>query len=69
MPFGLSSASSAFQKIIGVIIKDCEGAKNLLDDIAIWGRSKAEHDKRLTCVLKRLDGYNLRLNAAKAAME
>ena len=64
MPFGLRSAPSAFQKIIARIIKDCQGSKNL-DDIAIWGRSKSEHDARLVQVLKRLDSYNVRLNAAK----
>ena len=65
MPFGLSSAPSAFQKIIAAIIKGCMGSRNLLDDIAVWGRTKAEHDERLAAVLKRLDKYNVRLNAAK----
>ena len=65
MPFGLSSAPSAFQKIIAIIIKDCDGAKNLLDDIAVWGRTKAEHDDRLDHVLRRLHRYNVRLNPDK----
>ena len=65
MPFGLSSAPSAFQKIIAIITKGCKGSKNLLDDIAVWGRTKAEHDARLACVLQRLDKFNLRLNSAK----
>ena len=65
MPFGLSSAPSAFQKIIAIIIKDCEGSKNLLDDIAVWGKTKAEHDSRLDRVLRRLDNFNVRLNSSK----
>ena len=35
VPFGLSSAPAAFQKIIKRIIENCDGTTNLLDDIAI----------------------------------
>ena len=65
LPFGLSSAPSAFQKIIALIISKCDGAKNLLDDIAVWGKTKSEHDARLSRVLHKLDRYNVRLNPAK----
>ena len=65
MPFGLSSAPSAFQKIIAVILRGCDSSKNLLDDIAVWDKTKAEHDERLERELRRLNHYNVRLNSSK----
>ena len=39
--------SKWLQNIIAIIIQSCNKAKNLLNNIAVWGKSKAEHDKRL----------------------
>ena len=65
LPFGLSSAPSAFQKIITDILTGCEGARNLLDDLIICGSTLPEHDQRLRAVLHALTKHNVKLNADK----
>ena len=42
MPYGLSSAPSAFQKIISSVIIGIDGCINLLEDIVIDGRTKTK---------------------------
>jgi len=65
MPYGLSSAPSAFQKIITSVLSGCDGALNLLDDIVVHGKNQEEHDKRLHKVLSKLAEVNLTLNTTK----
>ncbi|XP_006821806.1 uncharacterized protein LOC102801680 [Saccoglossus kowalevskii] len=65
MPYGLSSAPSAFQKILASVLSDCEGAVHLIDDVAIHGANQAEHDQHLNTVLNKLRKYNLTLNRDK----
>ncbi|KAI0209575.1 hypothetical protein LSAT2_005732 [Lamellibrachia satsuma] len=65
MPYGPSSAPSAFQKIISSVLSGIDGCINLLDDIVIHGRSKDQHDKRLQLVLDRLAEYHITLNPNK----
>ena len=66
VPFGLSSAPSCFQKIIRMIIADCEGATNLLDDIAIAGIDLADHDRKLDKVLSCLNKFHATINFEKS---
>ena len=63
--FGINSAFEIFQKKIELVITDCPGAKNISDDILIWGSTQEEHDKNLTTVLQRLLEHGLRLNREK----
>ena len=65
IPFGLSSAPSCFQKIMANILHGIDGVRNLLDDIVICAATKQEHDRRLEKVLKRLETYNVTINAKK----
>lgn len=66
VPFGLASAPSAFQKMMQTVLKDLMGVQNYLDDIVVWGSSKAEHNERLRTVLQRLVNVGLRLNFEKS---
>ncbi len=65
--FGLSSAPSAFQKIISTVISGIDGTINYLDDIVVSGPSKEIHDARLQATLQRLDKHNLVLNREKCS--
>ena len=62
MSYGLSSAPSAFQKIISSVLSGIDVCINLLDDIVIHGRTKDQHDKRLQLVLDQLAVYHITLN-------
>ena len=66
VPFGLSSAPSCFQKIIRSIIADCEGTTNLLDDIAIAGFDRQDHDRKLNNVLAQLNKHHATINFEKS---
>jgi hypothetical protein len=62
---GICSAAEQFQKTIERTLVGLEGAKNLADDIFIFGVSPEEHDTRLLATLKRLDEMGLTLNGKK----
>ena len=59
MPYGISSAPSAFQRILASVLNDCEGTVHLIDDVAVHGPTQEEHDRRLNKVLNKLSSYNL----------
>ena len=63
--FGVTSAPETYQKIIQDIIRDCEGAENIADDIFVFGKDVVEHDKNLHAVLNALQASGLTLNADK----
>ena len=65
MPYGLSSAPSAFQNIVSSVLSGVEGTLNLLDDVVVYGKDKAEHDQRLDEVMSQLVKRNLTLNEGK----
>lgn len=52
--FGTCSCPSAFQQIVNDITKGLNGCINLLDNILVHGKDRAEHDKLLRAVLQRL---------------
>ena len=64
--FGISSASEMYQHIIEQVIQGCEGARNISDDIIVFGKTKQEHDARVCQVLERLRDRGLTLNPDKS---
>uniref|UniRef100_A0A224YP72 RNA-directed DNA polymerase n=1 Tax=Rhipicephalus zambeziensis TaxID=60191 RepID=A0A224YP72_9ACAR len=60
--FGLASAPAVFQKMMSDILKDCSGVLCYLDDILVWGRTRAEHDANLQVVLSRISNTGMKLN-------
>jgi len=68
LPFGLLSAPSAYQQIIRKIIENIPGCVNILDDILVYARNMAEHDKILRRVLARLQQYNATVRADKCVI-
>ena len=65
LPFGITSAPEHFQRRMSDILQEVEGAVCLMDDILIHGKSKEEHDQRLSTVLHRLQEAGVTLNKKK----
>ncbi|XP_035910801.1 uncharacterized protein LOC118511614 [Anopheles stephensi] len=55
LPFGLCNAPDIFQEILQtVVLAECPGTVNYLDDILVFGHTKEEHDENLRYTLSRL---------------
>ena len=63
--FGVTSAPEVYQYTIQSVLGDCEGARNMIDDITIHADSVEEHDRRLEKVLSTLQANGLSLNPDK----
>ena len=63
--FGVSCAPEIHQRVIQQVIGGCEGARNIADDIIIYGSTVEEHNRRLDAVLQCLWEAGLRLNQEK----
>jgi hypothetical protein len=48
LPMGLKDAASCFQKAVSQVLSDCENCIAYIDDILVYGETKAEHDRALT---------------------
>ena len=48
-----------------MILGDMDGVVDLIDDILVFSKTQAEHDRRLDQVLQRLLSAELTLNASK----
>ena len=66
--FGISSASEIFQNVIRNFISGIPAAKNISDDIIIYGKSQIEHDRALDNTFKRLFENGLTLNLEKCEL-
>ncbi|XP_062557465.1 uncharacterized protein K02A2.6-like [Armigeres subalbatus] len=66
LPFGLCNSPDIFQEIMErIILEDCEGVVNYLDDVLVFGATKQEHDRNLEAVQSRLKDHNVQVNAKK----
>ena len=65
MPFGLSSAPSAFQKVMVTVVAGVPGVAIYMDDIVVHGPDRPTHDQRLNEVFQRLHHHNLTVNVEK----
>ncbi|XP_075530161.1 uncharacterized protein LOC142563495 [Dermacentor variabilis] len=65
LPFGITSAPEYFQKQMARILEGQEGVANIIDDILVFGRTRQEHDARLSQVLFRLAKAGITLNQDK----
>lgn len=54
-----------FQKCIAQRLEDLDEVVNVMDDILVWGKDKAQHDKRLRQILDGVRSSNLKLNKDK----
>ena len=63
--FGISSAAEIFQNVIRETLKGTDGAKNISDDILVFGKSHEEHDQNPRAAFQRLREKGLTLNKSK----
>ena len=68
LPFGIASAPEVYHKTIHMIYEHLEGVDTSMDDIIVWGSTKAEHDERLKQFLKATRTANLKLNKEKCQL-
>ena len=65
LPYGTSVGSEICQHLISQILEGCQNARNVVDDILVYGATKAEHDKALEDTLQRLQEKHLAANLNK----
>ncbi|CAI5671480.1 unnamed protein product [Oreochromis niloticus] len=68
LPFGIASAPEVYHKAIHMIYEHLEGVDASMDDIIVWGSTKAEHDMRLRNVFEATRKANLKLNKEKCQL-
>ena len=65
IPYGISTGSEQFQKVMMETLEGLEGVECQIDDIVVHGRTQGIHDKRLHQVLDSLEKANITLNLDK----
>lgn len=65
MPFGIASAPEVFHRIVQQIFDGMEGVGVFLDDVVVWGATRAEHDERLRKVMAQARKTGMKLNKQK----
>jgi transposase InsO family protein len=65
LPFGISPAPEVFHRMVADVVRDLPGVLHFVDDVLVWGNTKAEHDARLKTVLDRFARVNFTFNPAK----
>ena len=69
MPFGLAMSQDVFQQHMDAILEDCPGAVCIADDIVIFGKSEAEHDRNLCNFMTVAAKNGLQLNSEKCSVK
>ena len=65
-PFGLKNMTSAFQRVMTQLLRQClKFTIVYIDDIVIFSKTKEEHDQHLEKVMECINKANLRLNFTK----
>ena len=67
--FGTSSAAEIFQYTIQRALDGIDGVLNISDDIILFGKRTAEHDKALEATFQRLSEHGLTLNPEKCVFD
>ena len=65
VPFGLNCSQDVFQRKIDETFEGMAGVTAIVDDILVFGKTRAEHDQNLRKVLTRAHERGIKLNADK----
>ena len=68
MPFGLVMSQDVYQQRLDLILEKCPGTLGIADDIAVYGKTKTEHDKHLHNLMKVARDNGLVFNSEKCAI-
>ena len=63
--FGTGCASEMCQKVIHQVLQDCEGIRNILDDVIVHAATEVEYGQRSENVVRALSRKGLTLNSDK----
>jgi hypothetical protein len=66
LPFGLSPAPEVFHRVLADVLRDLLGVLHYVDDILVYGLTRAEHDARLQVVMKRLHAAGFAISKPKS---
>ena len=62
LPYGISTGSEQFQKVMEEKLEGLEGVECQIDDVLVHGETQQIDDERFQAVLKRLAESNITLN-------
>lgn len=65
VPYGLSSAPAACQKVMTNILSGLQCVQCFFDNIIVYGSSQADHDVNLEAVLRRIQDAGPKLDMKK----
>lgn len=65
LSFGIASAPGLFQGVMEDILGELDELVVFFDDILVYGRSTAEHDKNIAAVLRKLEEHGFTVSYAK----
>ena len=69
LPFGLKISQDVFQHAMDQILQDLPGVVSIADDIVVYGKDQADHDKNLHSLMVRAAEKGLVFNASKCAIK
>ena len=69
MPFGLVMTQDVFQQKMEAILESCSGTLGIADDVAVFGRSEAEHDANLHNLMRVSREHGLVFNSKKCGIK
>ena len=69
LPFGIKSAPEIYQRIMDEMLEDIDGARAIMDDILIAGKTPQEHNRIMRKVVERATEWNLKLNFDKGQVK
>lgn len=65
LPMGIRSSQDIFQRKVDEALEGLDGVVSIVDDILVFGRTKAEHDQNLRQFLIRARDFGFRFNPDK----